>query len=384
MMNLNLDKPIRYLCISDVHLGHQRNPTINIVNNLKHYFYNYKSNTLFSNLDIIFIVGDLFDQLIDCGQESLFEALTFIVDIIGFCERENIKLRILEGTPSHDRKQSRLIETISNIKKSKADVKWINDLLIEYIPDLNLNILYIPDEYTSSADITLSMVKDLLKHHQLEQVDIAMMHGMFKYQMKNIPGRHDTHDENEYLKIVKHFINIGHIHTFSNYERILAQGSFDRLAHGEEEAKGGILCTIRDGDTDYYQFIENTRAKQFKTFDVSCYDLDNSIDYLHKNIQKLQNESYVRIKAYKLHPIFSIITDLKKHYPFIHFSKLTIEDEQEQNVNYETSSSVSYNVIEIREENVVPLIIDEVKIQYSISDKDERYLERLLSNLQDI
>ena len=44
----------------------------------------------------------------------------------------------------------------------------------------------------------------------------------------------------------------------SVFERILAQGSFDRLAHNEEEDKGGIVVTIDKVNGNHsYRFIKN-------------------------------------------------------------------------------------------------------------------------------
>jgi len=370
---------LRYLCLSDIHIGHARNPAKAIVSNLADYFSEFTNKSIFTRLDIIFIVGDLFDQLIDCSGPALYEALEFITRLVSFCGRNKIKLRILEGTPSHDRQQSRLFEFISSVKESVADVKWIKTLMVERMEDLNLSILYVPDEYTASTDITLQLVYDLFKNQGIEQVDIAMMHGAFNYQMRCIPGQHDTHNETAYLSLVKHFINVGHIHTHSNYERIIAQGSFDRLAHGEEEPKGGVLMTIRDDGSDYYEFIENKKAKIFKTIEIKSEDLQKCLHQLERILLKIPNESYIRIKAPKLHPILVHISELKKQYQFIHFSKLSLEEEEEQQSVIKNTNEFNYSVVEIRPENIVNLIIKE--LSPDISEFDKKRLEKILIDL---
>lgn len=376
-MSLSSKKKVKYLCISDIHLGHSRNPTKDIVNNLHQYFDHYSHKSIFANVDIIFIVGDLFDQLIDVSAPSLYEALEFITRLINFCEHNKIKLRILEGTPSHDRQQAKIIDAVTNMKGTKADVKWIKTLMVERMEDLDLSILYIPDEYTSSTKITLEMVKSLFKELHIDQVDIAQMHGMFHYQMCNIPGRHDTHDESEYLSLVRHFINIGHIHTYSHYQRILAQGSFDRLAHGEEEPKGGLLMTIRDEETDHYEFIANKHAKIFKTIEIKSSNLDTALAQIDREVKKVPHESYIRIKAPKLHAVFMAFPEIKKKYPFLIFSKLSTEDETSH--IQATIQDNGYTVIEIRQENVIDLILNELP---SVVDNERKRLEGLLSELQ--
>ena len=57
----------------------------------------------------------------------------------------NIILRILEGTPSHDWKQSKLFIHLNDLTKAGTDVKYIDSLSIEYIDKFGINVLY-PDE----------------------------------------------------------------------------------------------------------------------------------------------------------------------------------------------------------------------------------------------
>lgn len=380
-------RKVRYLTISDVHLGHSKNPTKEIVQNLHAYFDQYSDKSIFARtLDIIFIAGDLFDQLINASADPLYEALEFITRLIDFCERNKIKLRILEGTPSHDRRQCRLFESVCQFRASKStvDVKWIKTLMVENIEDLELSVLYIPDEFTDSTETTQKLVEELFKEQGISTVDIGIMHGVFKYQMCNIPGKHDTHDEEFYLSIVEHFINIGHHHVFTTYLRIIAQGSFDRLVHGEPEPKGAAMMTIRDNGEDYYEFIENKHAKIFKTIELFDSSLEESLRQIDLALKKVPNDSFIRIKAVKLHPVFAYLPELKKKYFTLHFSKLSVEEEQEQQKGIQASVDRSYQVIEIRPENVVDLIVLESDTQNLNPDFDRKYLRNLLSNLQTV
>ena len=99
-----------------------------------------------------------------------------------------------------------------------------------------------------------------------EEVDIAIMHGQFHYQFPRIK-LDSSHDEQEYLNMVKHYIHIGHIHTHSSYDRIIAQGSFDRIAHGEEENKGCVVAKIdtTNRENDEWMFLVNDKAMRFIT-----------------------------------------------------------------------------------------------------------------------
>lgn len=373
-----MSRTVRYLTLSDVHLGHPRVPTASIVRHIRTLFGDYKDSSPFANLDLIFIDGDLFDRSVDCGSQDLYDILEFLVSLIHFCDHQGTRLRILEGTPSHDRRQSRLADFLSKIKPAEGrDVKWIDTLSIERIDDLDLTILYVPDEFSASAEITLGMVRDLLREKGLDKVDIAHMHGAFRYQMQNIPGKHDTHDEEAYLSLVRYFINIGHIHVYSSYQRIVAQGSTDRLAHGEEGAKGVVLTTIREDGQNYFEFVPNTQATIFKTFEIDDRPVEKTIERLRKELIKFPEESHVRIKAPRAHAIFSVLPDIRKEFPFLHFTKLTVEEEEENVLIEDTRRPSDYSVVEIRPDNVVNLVLEQVSDQVC----DKRLLREKLENL---
>ena len=375
-----MTKELKYLVLSDLHLGHAKNKSRDIIFNLNIFFDDYTPKSQFTDLDIIFIAGDLFDGLLDLSSSDIHEASLWLSRLMNFCARFNIKLRILEGTPSHDWRQSKIAETIACIIKLPLDFKYINTLHIEYLEDLQSYILYMPDEWTANAELSFSQVQTLLHEMQISQVDIAIMHGLFNYQLKHIVGNIQKHNEYDYLGIVKHFINIGHIHTFSTYERIIAQGSFDRLCHGEEEPKGAVLCTISDKE-DSFSFIENKHAKIFKTIELKSNDLEVSFKKIDRVISKLPDNSHVRIKAKKDNPIYTNLDELKLKYPMIYFSKVSIEDIEEEYHLINTSADLSkeYSPIAITSENVRELLLTEINNKYKLTDKQLVLFDNILA-----
>ena len=72
--------------------------------------------------------------------------------------------------------------------------------------DLDIHILYVPDEWRHKASDTLTCVRDLLKEKSISQVDIAVMHGCFRFQMPMLEGMKFVHKESDYLDIVKYYI----------------------------------------------------------------------------------------------------------------------------------------------------------------------------------
>lgn len=379
MKTSSTSKPIKYLVISDIHLCRgTKNPTSNIIKNLRAYFDNYKDTSKFIDLDIIFIAGDLFDTLTDLSGTDVHDIQIWASDLMYFCARHKIKLRLLRGTPSHDWEQGAILETVATLIEATVDFKYVNSLSIENIEDLGLNVLYVPDEWTANTDITLQQVKSLLNEKGLIEVDIAIMHGSFEYQMKDIPGKHQVHSEAEYLSIVKYYINVGHIHNFSVCDRIIAQGSFDRLAHGEEGPKGGTLITLDKDNGNSFVFIENTQAKGFITITLRYKDLDKSYKQIDKAVANLKLDDHVRIKANKDHPLYLAFDDLKVQYPMLNFTKTVLTEIDEVKPIAAVDINKTYETISITKENVIDLLMTEINSKYQLSSKQNILMLDLL------
>lgn len=372
-------RDVSCLTISDIHLGHKRNKTKDIIKNLDTYFDDYSVNSQFSKVDIIFIAGDLFDRLLMFSDKDVDLIYMWLFRLMRFCLRFNIKLRLLEGTPSHDWKQSSNALSLCSLLPN-LDFKYVDTLSIEYIADFDCHVLYIPDEWNASTDVTLQQVKVLLKEANLSQVDIGVFHGSFGYQLPAAAVNAPRHSETEYLNIVRHYITIGHIHVFSVFERILAQGSFDRISHNEEEPKGGILFTISESKGNSFTFIENKNAKIFRTVLLKSKDLDKSLRQIAKEISSIPDDSFVRIKATKDHPLYVAFDELKIRFPMYNFTKANIEDEaDEENIVRSAVSLVKdYSPITINKDNIVNLILLEVEQKHNLEPHRFEKLKTLL------
>lgn len=379
-----LSKQIQYLVLSDIHLGNKRNPTTNIIKNLDIFFDDYTTKSKFLSLDIIFIAGDLFDTLLDFSSNDIHEITLWLGRLLNFCNRFNIKLRILEGTPSHDNGQSKIVTTLDiltcvfNMSPTiKTDVKYINTLFIETIVDLGLTVLYLPDEWSYSSEDTLNQVRELLLSNNLQTVDISIQHGLYNYQLKDVPCGNIKHSEEDYLLLVKYFINIGHIHVFSTYDRIIAQGSFDRIAHGEESPKGAVLCTINSFGDSYFTFIENKHAKVFKTVELRYKDITKNLLKINKEIVDLPDDSYIRISAKRDNPIFDGFDKLRLDYPTFTFTKHRLDD-VEETLTKAVINDPDYTPITITEENIARLLLNEINTKYTLTSKQLNLLTELL------
>lgn len=344
---------IKYLVLSDIHLGHSINKTEYIVNNLREYFLDYHKQ--FKDLDMIILAGDIFDKLLVASSKDFILANEWLTELVLYCKSNNIILRILEGTPSHDWKQAKVLTSIINKLNIELDYKYIDTLYIEENDKLGISILYIPDEYKHDANDTYKDVKSLLKKHHLSKVDIAIIHGQFNYQLPMIKLV-NSHTESNYLDIVKYYISVGHIHTRSIYERILAQGSFDRLAHNEEEDKGGMLITLNNDKSEFI-FLKNKNAMIFKTFKFKDEPLDKILNILDKELKKYPIKSNIRIITKNEDMLDKNIKQIRERYPYYNFK--VEKNAKEVFTQALVDNNININSFNIDPDNIFKLMAEE-------------------------
>ena len=370
---------LKIASISDIHLFHKKTTTQYIINNLNKYLVN---DEFLCDINILFIAGDLFDDGIMFNNEDTSLVTLWVSKLLHICKRNNVTLRILEGTPSHDRNQSKIFLSINELLfgKDGVDLKYIKTLSIEYIDKYNINVLYVPDEWNHDNADTLIEVKQLLYVNKLEQVDFAIMHGQFEYQMPEIVNHNVKHDSSEYLKIVKHLIFIGHIHQHSSFDRIYSHGSFDRLRHGEEEPKGFIKATILKDCNYKVEFIENKNAKTYKTVVCKNEDIDVTLNKLDKIVKKLNPGSFIKILTNTNNPIFTSLSICKERWPDIEWSMDTKDKDTENNkISFKDSNKIYVPII-INRESIRTLLLNKIKN----NNLNEEAMEKCISHIADI
>lgn len=340
-------KRVKGASLSDLHMLHRRTPTTKILSNLDT---SIMEDPEMAELDILFIAGDVFDDLATLANESIWEVKIWIARFLKWAKKNNIILRILEGTPSHDWKQSHLFLVINEIAEIGADIKHVKELSIEYIELIGITVLYVPDEW-GPPDTTKSQVKDLLKAKGLEQVDIAVMHGQFPHQLPSHVTA-PTHDPEFYLSITRFLTFIGHVHLRSKYDRILAQGSHDRVAHGEEDPKGFFKFEIDLDSGEYFvTFVENKGAQRYVTISCVGMDLDDTLKQINERVAELPELSFVRVEADADNPVFANMDVLIRKWPMQTWSKLPRKEEKEVAEDLE-NEELLYTPLLITRDNV--------------------------------
>lgn len=289
------DTPFRQAIFSDIHLGHNRVRTEFILENLAKFWHN---PDFLKTVDMIVIAGDLFDRLVYMNQTFVPIIDIFFIATFKFAKQYDVDFILLEGTPSHDRAQGkRLIALNTEIGNVHANVTYIDTLSIYYDTRRDKHYLFVPDEWHHDPKETFKQVEDLLRARKLDKVDFSYMHGNFTYQLPAI-AKAPTHDEDSYLRITRYAIYIGHIHVRSKYERIYAQGSFDRISHGEESPKGFYYGVLK-GETYTSTFIKNVDAKTFITLDCREMDVDTAMRFIDTKVSDLREDSHVMLYVYE-------------------------------------------------------------------------------------
>lgn len=283
----------RIASASDLHLGHKKVPAAKMVADLYGSF--NKSNAL-AALDVLVLAGDVMDHLLSWPDDDVGVIEDWMSQLLRDCAACNVDLWIVEGTPSHDRKQSKKFVTINESLKIGCRLTYVDDLSIVYFARFGLHVLFVPDEWSDSADKTLAAVHEHMAAAGIKKVDYAVMHGQFEYQLPAVvPGQ--KHSSDAYLAIVDKLIFIGHVHKFSRNDRIIAQGSHGRISHGEEGPKGYVRATVRSADDYDIEFVENKNATIFRTIELEEVELADAIAACRRIAAELPDDSHVRIRS---------------------------------------------------------------------------------------
>ena len=130
-------------------------------------------------------------------------------------------------------------------------------------------------------------------------------------------------------------------------------------------------------------FIENQTAKTYKTITIRGTDIDKAVAQLTTALDKLPAESHVRIKAKKEHPILQGLNTFKVNYPFLHFTKLTVEDEETEKMIKEfVDNETEYIPVNINKENIVELLMGEINSRYNLDNTQVEILIKHLHKLR--
>jgi DNA repair exonuclease SbcCD nuclease subunit len=350
--------------LSDIHLGHGQTSTVDIISRLK---LALPDDSETATLDLIIISGDLFDTVLSYSDPILHLIHEWMVGLLRLCRRHDIQLRVLEGTPSHDRGQPRHFETLNEFLALGADLKYVDTLSVELNTKLGISILYIPDEWEANPDDTWEQAKEVVSSHGLEKVDFAVMHGMFEYQLPaHLTFTH--HKSDRYLELVRGYIFIGHVHNTSTYERILVPGSFDRLCHGEEENKGHWrVKTDLTFTDDEIVFVVNKLACPYVEIDLLGLGVAEATKLIKKHITEVNeyiaggySRPQLKLKFESTSEMSEALGELRREHPLIGWKSKPITPQTKDALA--VSVGEKYQSVEVNSNNLENMLMEELSL----------------------
>lgn len=370
---------IKSLTISDIHFGNPANPARYVIAGLNKKL----TRQYLKDIQVVYIGGDVFDRSLPVKHQDTPAIISWIRRFLSMCASLGIVVIIIEGTPSHDHLQSEIFVGINDAAEDgfKCELYYVKEVDILFIEKFGIHVLCIPDEKNTSDEVTYNQVLAMMKARAIEQVDFAIMHGFFEFQVR-FGGHTRFHDSEAYMKLVRYLIWIGHDHEFQQHQRIIVQGSPDRQRHGMESPKGFIKSIVnRDGSFEA-EFEVNQYAMVFKTIEVDD-DVDTANKQIYAECDKLPMNglNHIRIAANRGHPVLSAIDSFQASYPFIRFSKKVLDEEKEKEASIIAEDEVPYTPFTIDESNIKTVVQERLGIAL-ISPEEKAYFDELMESIK--
>lgn len=282
---------LKIVSLGDLHFGHARVSSETLYNELKDIVYPELKDT-----HLVTLGGDIYDQLTTVGSQAHYYASKFVKDLFAISHRTGMQVRILHGTFTHDRDQLTVFKSLAYPKSRYAIV---NNISCEELSDFmsgefgyngSIRIGYLPDNlsYKESSD-AVDHLRKVMNVAGYSDLDILVGHGTFEHVIPPHSGHKPAclYREDQFTDIVHGIIIMSHIHTSSRKSNIYYCGSFERMAHGEEENKGFYVFTKEEGSSDYHaRFVVNHHATPFVTIIPSGHDLPTKIEHYKSAITK--------------------------------------------------------------------------------------------------
>ena len=369
-----MKSPLNIAVFSDIHLGHRRTPTESIVANLQNAFLDGPE---LEELDLLIFSGDVFDRLLNVPSNEVNEIQQWITYVLRVCKKRGIRVRVLEGTPSHDWRQPKQFETL-NQAGIDADLVYHDTLELEWIEELGVHLLYIPDEWKPDLEDVWQDAQQVLYENGVTQVDFVIMHGMFTYQ---VPAKATlpAHDPDRYAGIARQYVICGHVHTSSQYENILVPGSFDRLAHGEEEPKGHWRLKVHESGDDYLTFVENEGAWRYDDIDIRGHDADSALVRIRDHLNGVSPGSFIRLLVNREDGALNSMDAFRKTWPQYQWSPPKIFGENQRSTDEIEDLRSKYQATPITPRSIEELTEQKLRSQL----QDESWIPTCLELLKE-
>lgn len=369
--------------ISDIHFGNGRVSPVRTYEHLQDVLY-----PLLAEVKLLIINGDTFDTLLNMNSDSGLYVAKFIDDIVNLAVEHKVYIRVVRGTFSHDRHQNRFF-TVKDRGAHKLNgvdlVRVIDRITIEHFNELNIDILYCPDDQPHK-DLSQAII-DVIESNHLKQVDLLCSHAYYEHLLPvgipHIP--HNTLSYDRLNKYVSGYMLNGHVHKPSVYQnKVVSSGSFERMDHDNDKRPVGMWMLSAERNKQGLKwsidFIENKQAIPFVTFTADNY---KSVEDLQRSIQDymkdLSDSGYPTSEPVyiRIHGNVTGIQDWIKST----FSNVYVTDKKVsvvQSVMVEDLDTDCDELPTITEDNLAQMVFDEIPEEENMTYKE---VEEILNGL---
>lgn len=292
---------MQILVLSDLHFGHKRIPGSHIYENLKQYVY-----PRLPQVQLVVCTGDTFHSLLDFNNDTSRYVILFLHELFYMSHRYHFGIRILRGTFTHDRNQVQYIQqnAYKYFGDTTIDLKTYSDISLdeECVDGEYLRCAYLPDDLPyNSQDEVLAAVRTMMDSRKWDSLDIIFGHGYMRHVLPaDVHGPRVLYTLESLSTLCKHLVVFGHVHTPSvrHYENIsgIYVGSFERMAHGEEEHKGYITIDTATWATTFHK---NKNTLLFLTFTPSKHTTEDIVEefkaWIHRSGLSTINTNFIRV-----------------------------------------------------------------------------------------
>lgn len=368
--------------LGDIHLLHPVVPTHQVLKCLN---FALPDNAQTAMIDILYFTGDLTERSMPFSSTDVHLLIPYIRHVLNMAKKHDIKVRVLEGTPSHDWRQNQIFKSLNDPDPTTgssgigADLKYIDQVHIEYIDEYGMYVLYIPDLRVDAEDIWKNVVQKM-QHLGIDKVHYTVVHGAFSHQLPPAAISPYTHDPDRYCDITEHHIFANHIHIPSVYRNLLAGGSLDRLRHGEEHAKGYIRSYVSPKG-NRHEFVINPHATQFKTLDLSGKNSRECLREINKVLEYQDRLACIRILADRSDEVYQLSDKLNSIFPHVKFSFDNLKKIKTSVLSVESRESIkSLSKVTLTKNNLMSELLDYVdNVDPNLHSRGESILNEVIN-----
>lgn len=370
---------IKALWSSDHHTNHPHTSTSHTLACMDKFY--YRDNNP-KEIKLSVFGGDMFHDLASANDPNMILVQRWAKKYNHICHENKTHVRYLEGTSSHDWGQPELLELLK--PKGSPYIKYINALSIEYFPDLDIHVLYVPDNFGKiTTEEVYEMALGEMAKLNLTQVDFIFLHGGFKFQLPPIADKHGTlYDELKWSKLTKHVIFSGHIHKPGEKLNIRCSGSINRTAYGEMHPKGAYRFQFNK-EKCHTQFWENVDAQIYDYIDISPVTTSKELikilnNYLAKSPPA---KTHIKVRNGTGDIVVPLLNEYKEQYPQYVFDS---DNVKKDNIEIDDTlyCAETYNGVQLTKENLKDNLYRYMETSVSLDENIDRdLLDTLLAEV---